>query len=271
LDYHYKENPNLVVLSSTDEQGVEQLDIHYGQSKYIPANAVTIGFSEPLPAPPSLATLPVPDLSTRLGRIASFKEKLEVLFARRPIWTRLALSNELNCDVTSSFLYHALPYVAYMFQQGPWRQCWVKYGVDPRTDIQYRVYQLIDSRYMAHDDQKRSHIYDGKTYSTIKTLQLCDVIDPEFKQMIYSVVHCRAVCHQKDGWYVEGHLDAIRDRIKEARKALKKPNVREVETEPEDSDREEEPVSELHRIANQIQDLLEGNDDDYFELLEQDD
>ena len=38
--------------------------------------------------------------------------------------------------------YRALNTVAYTFRTGPWRECWVKFGIDPRTDKKYYMYVL---------------------------------------------------------------------------------------------------------------------------------
>jgi hypothetical protein len=253
----------LSVTEGQDESGREYLDIQYFNSKYISANAISIGFQDNLPARPDLTLLPDPDASTRLGRISDFKMKLERLFEKRPIWTRAALANELQCDVANHFLFHALPYIAYVFQQGPWRQCWVKYEVDPRADIQYRIYQIIDLR-TSRVTKQSSHIYDGNNYTSTKTFQLCDIVDINFKQIIHSIVYCQTICTYRDGWYIEGHLDSIREKIKQGLKKLK-------QDQPDNETEEESEGEEVNEklVGKQIQDLLDSNDDDYFELLEE--
>ena len=63
----------------------------------------------------------------------------------RPAWHTNALSAKLN--VSSSRLLEVLPAVAYRMMNGPWGKLWIRYGVDPRTDPFYRVYQSIDFRH----------------------------------------------------------------------------------------------------------------------------
>ena len=91
-------------------------------------------------------------------------ERLKACFAERPLCTRLYLSNKLQVNFTDEkALFKALQYVAYLIPFGPWRYimsvyrlliylltinrgCWVIYGVDPRTDFKYRIYQTLDMR-----------------------------------------------------------------------------------------------------------------------------
>jgi hypothetical protein len=35
-----------------------------------------------------------------------------------------------------------LPFVAYYFTDGPWQRTWVRYGYDPRTDKESRMYAV---------------------------------------------------------------------------------------------------------------------------------
>jgi len=39
-----------------------------------------------------------------------------------------------------------LPLVAYLMSNGPWRDCWIRYGYDPRSNQEARIYQLLDIR-----------------------------------------------------------------------------------------------------------------------------
>eukprot|EP01125_Pyxidicula_operculata_P011073 TRINITY_DN3616_c0_g3_i1.p1 TRINITY_DN3616_c0_g3~~TRINITY_DN3616_c0_g3_i1.p1 ORF type:complete len:635 (+),score=194.89 TRINITY_DN3616_c0_g3_i1:166-2070(+) len=67
------------------------------------------------------------------------------LFQTRPIWSRQAL--EANIPYSSiKFLKALLPLVSYTFSDGPWRNCWVRLGYDPRKNPQSRLYQVIDFR-----------------------------------------------------------------------------------------------------------------------------
>ena len=93
--------------------------------------------------------------------------------------------------------------------------CWVKYGIDPRTDIKYRIYQFVDLRTNDPTVTGTNYVFDGKTKVGTKYFQMVDIIDPDFEKLIKSLAFCRAVCDiSKDGWYVEGHMVTIRDLMK---------------------------------------------------------
>lgn len=64
------------------------------------------------------------------------------LFQERPLWTRHAIV----CMVDPKYhkiVKQILPHHAYILSNGPWRECWVKYGVDPRKDIKYHLQVYI--------------------------------------------------------------------------------------------------------------------------------
>lgn len=70
-------------------------------------------------------------------------ERLRVLFNERPIWTRRGILNSLTDPHDLLILRYAIPYTAYMWKAGPWRDCYVKFGLDPRSDPMYANYQAI--------------------------------------------------------------------------------------------------------------------------------
>lgn len=72
-------------------------------------------------------------------------QKLRDLFEKRPAWTRLAISNNLTAAESKDFKL-LLPTVAYVINSGPWRDCWVRYGYDPRKHKDAHLYQIIDFR-----------------------------------------------------------------------------------------------------------------------------
>lgn len=69
---------------------------------------------------------------------------LKELFSERPIYSRRALLNSLQSDLTSfNVVRYCLAYVAFAARSGPWRDTYVRLGVDPRTDPKYRIYQSV--------------------------------------------------------------------------------------------------------------------------------
>lgn len=77
------------------------------------------------------------------AEIADIIVKLEKIFADRPIWTRRGVTNMLGQTTNFHNIKFALPYVSYMWRSGPWRDCYVRFGLDPRSDPCYGDYQAI--------------------------------------------------------------------------------------------------------------------------------
>jgi len=158
------------------------------------------------------------------------------LFEERPVWTRTAILNqflpyEVREIINSKFI---LPLVSYVFEDGPWRDTQVRLGYDPRQDVQARFYQRLYFRNTSHqierpsltgsrddppqtransgrDDDKMSHIFDGKTVrKETAGFQLCDIQDEMLKEMIEAEDDLREACHERDGWYSAHSFERIK-------------------------------------------------------------
>ncbi len=155
--------------------------------------------------------------------------QLRSLLEERPIWTRRAMLNKMtNKEYVYTFK-HAFQYVGYMFRSGPWRDAVVKFGVDPRTNPKYRVYQtMMFQMYTREPDaagpkrwedertkyaksmrgkehNKQSHLFDGKRADLDgKVWQVCDITDPLLKSLL-DTNFLREECDiRSDGWYHNG-------------------------------------------------------------------
>ncbi|GAA5908188.1 TFIIIC subunit 5 family protein [Sporobolomyces salmoneus] len=80
-----------------------------------------------------------------LGRteLNELEEKVRELLEERPVWTRLALVNQLNKDQVKYVTNNksVWPMIGYTFSDGPFRDLIVRFGYDPRKDPQARFYQ----------------------------------------------------------------------------------------------------------------------------------
>ena len=137
----------------------------------------------------------------------------------RPIFTRRALYNCMPGDdwdvMGQNSAKNIYQYVGYMFSSGPWRDALVRYGVDPRTDPKFRIYQTMifmlemepkdsrakTNRTKAHRtkseqvSRKESHLFDGVNVSTDgKIWQVCDISEPFLKDLL-STTNLRKDCH----------------------------------------------------------------------------
>ena len=157
------------------------------------------------------------------------------LIEDRPIFTRRSLPNCIPGDEwenlgqnVGKFLFQ---YVGYMFNSGPWRDAIIRFGVDPRLDPKYRIYQtmmfvvdrepksvkpeLMRKRHRRQKTEqelrKESHLFDGINVSPDgKVWQVCDVTDTLLKDIL-ATRNLRDKCHlEGDGWYQNGTWSKVR-------------------------------------------------------------
>lgn len=81
-------------------------------------------------------------------QVALIMKEMWAAMEERPIWTRRSMWNRLGSKFASlpksgSLVRHCLQYAGYQFKGGPWRDALVKYGLDPRSDPKYRIYQTL--------------------------------------------------------------------------------------------------------------------------------
>jgi general transcription factor 3C polypeptide 5 (transcription factor C subunit 1) len=108
-----------------------------------PAPGYFIRYNEfPSPSRPRVP----PDLSD--PHVAAVMAELRRAMDERPVWTRRSMFNRLSSAVSSlpksgNIIKHCIQYAGYQFRGGPWRDSLVRYGVDPRSDPKYRIYQTL--------------------------------------------------------------------------------------------------------------------------------
>ncbi|KAK0635226.1 RNA polymerase III transcription factor IIIC subunit-domain-containing protein [Bombardia bombarda] len=182
----------------------------------VPAAGYFIAHDEyPVPTGPRRQ----PDMSD--PQVATIMTEMWLAMEERPIWTRRSMWNRLGSKFSElpksgSLVRHCLQYAGYQFKGGPWRDSLVRYGLDPRSDPKYRVYQTLIFKLhktrigtvgrswqavrrnevgvtnfgkywqsIGEDDGPReTHVFDGEAFSTDgKVWQVCDITDPLLKQL----------------------------------------------------------------------------------------
>ncbi|KAL6876041.1 RNA polymerase III transcription factor IIIC subunit domain-containing protein [Trichoderma longibrachiatum] len=182
-----------------------------------------IGTEDAAPTGPQIP----PDMTD--PRMVEVIAQLEEAFEDRPVWTRRSLLNHLAGKLRNwNELKKYLNYTAYQFKGGPWRDGVVPYGIDPRTDPKYRIYQTLmfklPKQKRAKKDQtwqslrrvqmgrtkefvqelSASHIFDGETYHTDgKVWQVCDITDPLLRELLDNA-EVRPTWDVSSGWYHGG-------------------------------------------------------------------
>ena len=179
----------------------------------------------------TVPTAPIKDLppvATLEKEMRSLIGQLEDCLNERPIWTRRALKNRLPSFEWKNMGRYIYQYVGYMFRSGPWRETIIKYGIDPRSDSRFRIYQTMmfqfESRALItkiskgsgrgemkkrgkkYNGDGRSHIFDGITVELDgKVWQACDVTD-NLVQSILATTDLRPECHASN-------IDGIREAV----------------------------------------------------------
>lgn len=156
---------------------------------------------------------------------------LELKFDEKPIWLRRHLYSIIPINWRNSFRY-ALAYVSYSTRMGPWKQSYIKFGVDPKSSDIYALYQT--ERFRVHTASKRNDYddvdedddnqgddlvtdpllvdkssvrelpsdfkFNGRNIPTISSFQLCDIEDPQLMELI-SPENLVSELSERDGWY----------------------------------------------------------------------
>jgi general transcription factor 3C polypeptide 5 (transcription factor C subunit 1) len=238
INWGYHQNPNIKF--STDQQTGET--ILTNQSRAPKINTYYVPYDTPT-VPTHPPALPPPD-----PILQSLLTDLRVALTERPVWTRRAILNRIPRSNPGIYLLKpAIQYVAYQFRGGPWRDAIVRYGIDPRSSPEYRIYQTLffkiveyppqpatsdkqqqqqqqltrqpwhnkRSEYTrkAHPDTlgPNSHIFDGKGVSLDgKIWQVCDITDPLLARLLSTPV-LRSTCDlHSDGWFCNGTWAKVR-------------------------------------------------------------
>ncbi|KAI0721934.1 RNA polymerase III transcription factor IIIC subunit-domain-containing protein [Cerioporus squamosus] len=235
-NYNYKANTASVETIVVDDDTGEEKKRLINRMRWKGFGPISVSYAEKnVPDKPSATVEEQRDQADKkiMGR-------LEELFQERPIWTRAAIFNqfqplEVRDIINSKYL---LPLVSYVFEDGPWRDTYVRLGYDPRQDPEARFYQRLYFRNLNHPivrpsvvtrrqeqrnesaqarfsgmDERRSHIFDGETVtSETAAFQLCDITDPMLKEMVEADDEdsLRDTCNERDGWYTTHALERIK-------------------------------------------------------------
>ncbi|KAK5134773.1 hypothetical protein LTR08_006148 [Meristemomyces frigidus] len=158
---------------------------------------------------------------------------LNELLDKRPLVTK-RVAHSVIPTLKHYIWVEAWQRVGYMFGNGPFRDVLVKYGVDPRSDPKYRIYQMLtfapthglkanSAVRVKHEDNDISgpYTFDGTAATAVgRTWQVCDVTDP----LLYDLLHTDEVRPQCDvhawGWYYSGTIGKARVMMRDKFKRL---------------------------------------------------
>ncbi|EAQ85987.1 hypothetical protein CHGG_07240 [Chaetomium globosum CBS 148.51] len=216
--YNYAQNPHTKEVSPnhSDASGNLSEDQEYERvvniTSRVPAAGYFIAHDEyPVPTAPRRQ----PDMSD--PQVAAIITEMRQAMDERPIWTRRSMWNRLGAKFAElpkngGLVRHCLQYAGYQFKGGPWRDALVRYGLDPRADPQYRIYQTLIFKLhktrigsvgrswqavrrkelgvsnfgkawqdlgVGDEAMLNTHVFNGESFSTDgKVWQVCDITDP---------------------------------------------------------------------------------------------
>jgi general transcription factor 3C polypeptide 5 (transcription factor C subunit 1) len=231
--YNYMYRQNIYVKTMTDHTGAVQTVNITAPMKhirtYIDPDDENVPMARPADLPPE-HTLP-PKMQDRI-------QKLRGELDKRPLMQRRVYMNLFNGQFEYE-MKQAAGYCGYTFSSGPFKDVLIAFGVDPRTDPKYRIYQAVSFQvghevqtapdnpgaYMAKKGGRRvfakkatlnsTHIFDGtKLYTDGKVWQVCDITDPFLAQLL-GTKDLRKDCDMTfSGWYGNGTWSLFRRIMK---------------------------------------------------------
>lgn len=165
---------------------------------------------------------------------------LKSIFSIKPIWLRKHLEDLASYDF-KRVLKQALPYVSYIYKSGPWRFCNIQFGVDPKLDKAFWVYQSeyfripnLQISLKLNNNQKRivpltltnkssenikiseTLFFNGQSIPSTVTYQVGDISDPVILKLLESHMKefgndfFREYPDFQDGWLNKQTIETIR-------------------------------------------------------------
>ncbi|KAK8208172.1 RNA polymerase III transcription factor IIIC subunit-domain-containing protein [Phyllosticta capitalensis] len=233
-NYSYRQNPAVKLVQ--DDKGRETTYNPSAGRKFI-LHTISIDAKHA----PHESPVPLPPEETLEPHIRETIANIRALLQERPIMTKRYLHNNIEAPTDDS-IRSSYGYVGYSFNSGPWRDTLIRFGVDPRTDPKYRIYQTVmfkipvrqgkessedpnkwmDSRNVFRREgrqkgsKKLTHLFDGKKLTPDgKVWQVCDVTDPQLRRIL-DTNKLRSTCNIKsDGWFLNGTWAKIKVLMRE--------------------------------------------------------
>jgi general transcription factor 3C polypeptide 5 (transcription factor C subunit 1) len=170
----------------------------------------------------------IPDENTRDKRVKRAIDILRAELIKRPLLAR-RVQAAVTQEESEQVLRRTWPYTGYMFRTGPFKNLLIRFGVDPRADPKYRIYQGLTfqlpetrignkKRYGQPSDEKPPKTYDFDgfgAYLDARVWQLCDISDPILSRWIQDAQVNDECEPSVIGWYGTGTLAILRTIIKD--------------------------------------------------------
>ncbi|KAI9016341.1 RNA polymerase III transcription factor IIIC subunit-domain-containing protein [Phycomyces nitens] len=221
---------------------------------------------------------PKHDRNIEFDKYESTANEIRKLFKERDIWSRASLNNFLAPEHHKGIKI-VLPSLAYTFRDGPWRSCWISFGMDPRKDPKYARYQQIYIRKLSphgtittekfprskrktlprflipepsdntnSGSAENSKINDPTEPSPNAALyQLCDIQNEDIKKVVNNPAYVKDFPTKHAGFYYNCVLICLRNAIRKKHNDMKERGVCEIDHDlekdlPEQIEKEKEAI-----------------------------
>jgi general transcription factor 3C polypeptide 5 (transcription factor C subunit 1) len=220
LPYGYRQNDKVKYIRDANGT-LESVNTALGPKiivHVVPFDAPTVPSSSPVPLPPE-NTLD-PRVRDCLGRLREAQKT-------RPIMSR-RVQMALGRPATEDSLKPCWGHLGYMFRSGPFKDVLVAFGIDPRVDPKYRIYQSVsiqipESKRGRKDrfgepaiDAKKTYLFDGAgVFVDGRVWQVCDVTDPQLNRYLERAEVSDHFESTTSGWYNNGTWALFRTVLKD--------------------------------------------------------
>lgn len=127
-----------------DENEVVKFAMTSRQRRATHGISIPFSMTDPVPANPNEAAKDLVSSNLVTQEEAS---SIQELFRERPIWTLASIRARMR--IFPRRLSFILATIAFYYSTGPWRNCFVRFGYDPRRNFESRFFQMVDYRVRA--------------------------------------------------------------------------------------------------------------------------
>jgi general transcription factor 3C polypeptide 5 (transcription factor C subunit 1) len=187
----YRQNPHVKFIERNGKLEAVNSQMH--------AKVIVHTVSYDSPTVPDKSPVELPPESQLDYKVKQAIQKIREAFKKRPLMTRRVQLWNIRPH-NDDTLKKTWAYLGYMFRSGPFKDVLIAFGVDPRTNFKYRIYQSVtlqipdkNSTDMVFGEETEAsvtsklenYIFNGKrVWIDGKTWQVCDILDPLLKEFI---------------------------------------------------------------------------------------
>ena len=164
---------------------------------------------------------------TEESPLYEYLQTVRSLLQRQPVWDKQYLLLRVAhtypsqpVETVRNNVYLVVPYLCYVLTDGPFRNCWVRFGFNPSKEQSSWIYQYVEFRF-----SKRPRLLDGSSSEVLPCLYeiplnlhnkypLCELqVDREMNKLISSMKP-NSVYQKRSGWLSPDYPTRIRSLLK---------------------------------------------------------